>query len=348
MNHAQIRPYFFAALITLVAVFTFFLLQPFWITLALASVFAVVLSPLYRVFARWLRLPPGGTAAITLLVGIVVLAAPLSFIVSRLVIETQSLYATLSQPGSLATLEAGLAKVGVTLNGVVPGAGSLVTSFSENLDSYSKQAAGWAFANAASVFSGTLTFLLLLFVFGMALYYLLKDGKSLRDTVVRLSPLMPAETELLLTRLSRTVSSVVRGTMTIALLQGVLVATGFTLFGIPSGVLWGTIAAVCALIPGVGTSLVVIPGVLYLVFTGDAGNAIGLAVWSVAIVGLVDNVLSPRLIGSRASIHPLLILLSVLGGITLFGPEGIFLGPLAISLFIGLLSIYSPAEEGVV
>lgn len=345
MNHAQIRPYFLAALLTLVAVVTFFLLQPFWITLALAGVFSVILSPLYGHIRRGLKLAPGGTAAVTLLVGVIVIAIPISFVVSRLIIETQTLYATLSQPGSLATLQAGVLSVGETLNGIVPGSGNAIAQFSQDLDTYSQQAASWAFGHAVGAASGTLRFGLLLFVFAMTLYYLLKEGPALKRTIMRLSPLTPAETGLLMERLSRTISSVVRGNMTIALIQGVLVATGFTIFGIPSGVLWGTIASVSALIPGIGTSLVVIPGILYLVFTGAAAQAIGLAIWSIVIVGLVDNFLSPKLIGARASIHPLLILLSVLGGISFFGPEGVFLGPLIISLLIGLLSIYSPADE---
>lgn len=345
MNHAQIRPYFFAILITLVAVFTFFLLQPFLTTLALAGIFSVILTPLYGRLKKLLGLPPGGTAAVTLLVGALLIAAPLSFVISRLVVETQSLYAALSEPGSLATLQSSILGVGQTLNGLLPGSGNAVAQFSRDLSTYSQQAASWALGHAAGAFSGTLRFVLLLFVFGMTLYYLLTDGAALKRTVVRLSPLTPAETGLLLDRLSRTISSVVRGNMTIALIQGILVATGFTIFGIPSGILWGTVASICALIPGVGTSLIVIPGILYLVFTGATGAAIGLALWSIVIVGLVDNFLSPRLIGRRASIHPLLILLSVLGGLSMFGPEGVFLGPLVVSLLIGLLSIYSPSDK---
>lgn len=345
MNHAAIRPYFFAAFIVLVAVLTFLLLRPFLVTVALAAVFSVILHPLFGRLKRTLRLPPGGTALVTILISVVVLALPLSFIVTRLFIETQNLYETLSQPGSLAQLEAGIANAARTIDGWLPGSGLQLATLAQDLDAYARQASGWAFGQAANVFSGTLRFVLLTVIFLMTLYYLLKDGPKLRKTIVRLSPLAPAETTLLMERLSRTVTSVVRGNLTIALIQGVLVATGFTIFGIPSGVLWGTIAAFGALVPGIGTSIVVIPGILYLLFTGATGPAIGLAVWSAVIVGLVDNMLSPKLIGGRASIHPLLILLSVLGGIAFFGPEGVFLGPLAISLLIGLLSIYSPASD---
>ena len=113
------------------------------------------------------------------------------------------------------------------------------------------------------------------------------------------------------------------------------------LFGIERAIVYGSVAAFGALIPNVGTSVVFLPAIFYLFWTGDFGNAIGLSVWGLIIVGTIDNILNPYLI-SRGStkLHPFIVLLSVLGGITIFGPIGFILGPVVISLFIVLLELY--------
>jgi predicted PurR-regulated permease PerM len=105
--------------------------------------------------------------------------------------------------------------------------------------------------------------------------------------------------------------------------------------------LWGSITVIAALIPNVGTAVIMAPAIAYLAITGDNVAAIGLAIWAATAVGLVDNLLGPALIGKGASVHPLLILLSVLGGLSVFGTFGFIFGPLAMSLFLALLQIYT-------
>jgi predicted PurR-regulated permease PerM len=120
------------------------------------------------------------------------------------------------------------------------------------------------------------------------------------------------------------------------------VATAFMIFGVPNPVLWGVLGAIAALIPGIGTALVLLPAAAYLLFAvGDAAGALGLFVWWVSAVLLIDNMLGPHLVGRGAQLHPLVVLLSVLGGVAFFGPAGIFFGPLCISFLFAVLSVYS-------
>ena len=116
---------------------------------------------------------------------------------------------------------------------------------------------------------------------------------------------------------------------------------GFSIFGVPNPILWGSVAAVAALIPGVGTALVLIPSILYLFFIGETVSASGLLVWGIVAVGLVDNILGPKLVGRGIKLHPFLTLLSILGGISFFGPLGFLFGPLTLSLLFAFLEIYS-------
>ena len=155
-----------------------------------------------------------------------------------------------------------------------------------------------------------------------------------------ISPLADKDDEKIIRRLSLAVNGVIKGSLFIALVQGTMMGIGLWIFGIPNPALWGVVAAMCAMIPSIGTALVSVPAIIYLFYTGNTVPAIGLLVWATVAVGLIDNFLSPYIVGSKINIPPLFILFSVLGGIAFLGPVGILIGPLSISLLYTLISIY--------
>jgi predicted PurR-regulated permease PerM len=339
MDNPHLRAYFLAILTTLLTVIAVYMLRPFLVTISLAAVFAVVFAPLHDRFKS--RLPEGFASFLTLIVGIVCVLIPTGFLGVQLFKEAQSVYTVVSEPGTVTQAQSALVSLGGYIDHTIPGAQEYFQSLSVNLGDYARKSLGWGLGHVGSIFSGTLAFLLQLFVFLMTLYYLLKEGGRMGEAIKKFSPLSPSETEELMDRLVRTINSVVRGTFVIALIQGAVTAVGFMIFGISNPVLWGTVAVFGALIPSVGTALVFIPAVLYLLFVGHTGSAIGLALFGLFGVGIIDNFLRPYLVGGKARIHPLLVLFAVLGGLALFGPGGLFLGPLVFSLLLGLLSIYA-------
>jgi predicted PurR-regulated permease PerM len=203
----------------------------------------------------------------------------------------------------------------------------------------------WLLQNIGPVFSNVAIIALDLFVLLIALYFLLRDGDALRKVIVAISPLKDAYDDIVIQKLERAVNSVVRGSISVGLVQGALTAIGLAIFGVPNPILWGTVAAIVALIPGIGTSLVLIPSILYLFFTGATAAAVGLLAWGFIAVGLVDNVLGPKLVGRGVQFHPFLILLSILGGVSFFGPIGFLLGPLTLSLLLAVLEIYALVQK---
>ena len=174
----------------------------------------------------------------------------------------------------------------------------------------------------------------------MSLYYLLKDGQKLKRAAIEYSPLANIDDEMILKKLELAIGSVIKGNFTIAFIQGILAFIGFTIFGVPNAILWGAAAAVAALIPSVGTALVLLPAVALLFLSGQLFPAVGLLLWGMLAVGLIDNFLGPKLIGRGMKLHPLLVLFSVLGGLVFFGPVGFLLGPIILSLLFALLHIY--------
>ncbi len=256
----------------------------------------------------------------------------MSFLVQRLTVESYALYSQVSDQGviqfdqTVRTILAPITEVFPGFNPDVQGAVEYVSASFVN--------------NLGKIFSGTASIVLGLFLFVISLFYILRDGHNFRKSIIELSPLADAYDKQIIERLERAVNSVVRGSFTISLVQGTLAGIGFAIFGVPNAVLWGTVAAVGALLPGLGTGLVILPALIYLVATGSLASAIGLGIWGVVIVGLVDNLLLPMVVGRGFTVHPVFVLFSIIGGILFFGPVGIFLGPLIIALLFALLEIY--------
>jgi predicted PurR-regulated permease PerM len=138
----------------------------------------------------------------------------------------------------------------------------------------------------------------------------------------------------------------VQGALLTAIVQGIMVGIGFSVVGIPNPVLFGVVATVAALIPMMGTGIVTLPGVVWLISMGQVGPGIALLVWGLLCVGLIDNILSPYLMKRGMGVHPFLILLSVFGGLTYFGPIGFLAGPIILAFFFTLLEIYPQIVKG--
>ncbi|MEK7509852.1 MAG: AI-2E family transporter [Patescibacteria group bacterium] len=341
MNTPWLGHYFLLILLAGSLVLTYFIFQPFLTPLILAAVFAVVLQPLYKRIHRSIPHWPSSAALLTVLISVVAILVPLMLIGTQIGLEAQNLYTDLRSPETRAALLGTARDLESAIIQYIPAARGFSAELSANLSTYAETGLQWLIGNLGGAVSSAASLVLKFFLFFIALYYLLKDGAKLKDRIVQLSPLRDAYDESIFNKLELAVNSVIKGNLMIALIQGVLTAIGFTIFGVPNPVLWGTVAAIAALIPGIGTGLVFIPTVFFMLFTGHPGAALGLTLWGILAVGLIDNFLAPQLIGAGVKLHPLLVLLSVLGGLAFFGPIGIFLGPLSLSLLFAFISIYT-------
>jgi predicted PurR-regulated permease PerM len=318
---------FFIAAMVLVAALVFFIFLPELNVIVLGISFAVLFQPLYEKLRSVMR--DGFAAALMVLLAIVIILLPLTIFGFQIFLEAQGLYARLSSGGT-APLENIFKQV---LHNVAP-------SLNVNLATYVQQALGILISNIGPIFSGVIGVIGALFLSFFAFYYFLKDGTKLRPQIIEGSPLSKERTDQILTKLHEMASSVIRGSLVVSVLYGILVGIGFFLVGLPSAILWGGVTVVASFIPVFGVMLVVVPGIIYLVAIGNIIPAVGLIVWTFAMSIFMENFLRPRLLGRRAKIHPLLMLLAVLGGLSFFGPIGILLGPLALSLLLTLFEIY--------
>jgi predicted PurR-regulated permease PerM len=195
----------------------------------------------------------------------------------------------------------------------------------------------FAVANSRFVFLGALGAFVGLSLMLFILFFFFRDGESITRRGLGLIPMSEERKESLVHHLSQVTRAVVYGSLLTALAQGALVGIAFAITGLPSPVVFGVLAAVASLIPMIGTGLVLAPAAIVLAVQGRWGAAIFMAIWGVAVVGLADNFLRPMFISGRAEIATLPIFIGVLGGLTAFGPIGLFLGPLVIALALALL-----------
>src|SRR3989338_6753448 len=336
---------FLIALIVVAAALTLYIFWPFMMPLVLGIIFAVVLQPLYRRLLALLGGRESIASLLTVLIAIILLVIPLSLLGVQLAQEVQGAYSAIANTDVRAYPSEWQMRVQPWIDQYIPGANGEISRFTANIDTYVREGVSWLAQHIGAAFAGIGTFFLQTFIFLMTLYYLLRDGSRLRRFIITLSPLQDRDDEMILENLELAVNSVVKGKLFISLIQGALSGIGFALFVIPNPVLWGLVAAIASLVPPIGTALVLVPAILYLLIIGAIPAAIGLALWSVLAVGLIDNILGPKLIGRGMQLHPLLVLLSVLGGLAFFGPVGLFLGPLIVSFLVTLLSLYGQLHQ---
>lgn len=330
MQNKVMERYFFYALLLGTFAFTFFIFRPFWAVLVLGICFAIVLQPIYQKLQKY-KLPNWLASAVTVLIFLILVCGPLLSVGILIFNQSQDVYQSVTASGNI---EPYVARFNDSVESLLPpnmefDIGQKVSEMATTLSS----GVAKIFATTVSAF---FSFLLMLLV----IFYILKDGHKWKKALIVLSPLTDKDDEKIISRLSVAVNGVIKGYLLVALIQGTLMGFGLWMFGVPNPALWGVLAAIASMIPTIGTALVSVPAIIYLLIAGSTVQAVGLLFWAALAVGMVDNFLSPIIVGGKINIPSLVILFSVLGGISVLGPMGILVGPLAVSLLYTLISIY--------
>ena len=323
-----------------ISVIFFMVIRRFLLAILLAAVFAGLAYPLYA----WLLAHTGRrrAGALTLVILLVLVGLPLAGFLTLVATEavqvSQGAEAWLREDGRAAQVSALLERIPFVERLIPDGAG---------LGEQIREAAGRTgpvlMGALAAATRGTFSFLLQLFVLCYALFYFLLDGPAILRGILRYIPLDPGQKEELLERFVSVTRATLRGSLLIGLIQGGVAGMAFWVAGVPGPAFWGTVMVVLSIIPAIGASLIWIPAVIYLFMVGDVLAGIGLLIWCAVVVSSIDNLLRPRLIGRDARMSDLMILVSTLGGIVLFGAVGFIVGPIVAALFVTVWHIYGEA-----
>lgn len=333
---------FFWLLFGGIGLLSFAVMSPYILSLFLAGVFTILFSPLHSRIKQWVGENETLAALFTVIVVLFLILIPLIFLGTLMSQEVLSIYGSLAQgKGSLALVDRATSAVEGHVRTLIP-------SFELHANVYSSLELGLRFMvqNLNAFLSGLLSFVSQLLLVLIAMFFFYRDGKKLHAFALKWSPLANNYDEGVIAKVKLAVDSVVKGSLATAIIQGVLVGVGFALFGIANPVLWGVIASVAAFVPVVGSAIITIPAGIVLILLGNLWGGIGLILWALLFVGLIDNITRPMLIHRGVDIHPFVIFLSVLGGLAYFGPVGFLAGPVVLAFFFALLDIYPLIVKG--
>jgi predicted PurR-regulated permease PerM len=200
----------------------------------------------------------------------------------------------------------------------------------------------WGSALAAStlvVVGGAVGAIAQVLLVVFTLFYFFRDGERIRQAAYEMVPLQRVQWQDIIARTQDVIAATVYGVLAIAAIQGLLGTFIFWTLGLPSPLLWGVLMFFLSMIPMAGAFLVWVPAAIYLALTGAFVKAGILVVWGVLVIGSIDNILSPRLVGRRARLHELLVFFGVLGGIQVFGVLGLVLGPVVVAMTLALIEM---------
>ena len=323
------------------------MIRSFLMAIFLAGIFSALARPLYKRFERWY----GGRRALasmsTLIVIVIIVILPLGALMGIVTAQAIKVGQTvtpwvqeqIAQPGEFQKLLRSLPffdKIAPYSETIWRKAGELIGTISQFL-----------IGSLSTATKGAVNFLFMAFALLYTMFFFLMDGDKLIYKILYYLPMDDEDEQRMLEKFTSVTRATLKGTAVIGLLQGTLAGMAFWVVGIPSSVFWGTIMAVLSIIPGIGTALVWVPAVIILAAGGSYVKAGGLCLFCALVVGSIDNLLRPVLVGKDTQMHELMIFFGTLGGIIMFGVMGMIIGPIVAALFVTIWDIYGVAFKDI-
>ncbi len=307
---------------------------PFLAVLVWALTLAVLFSPLQRYLEAKVK-SSGLAASISVLIIGLIVVIPAVFVGQQLLFQAvkgaQSIELKLSSGAWLQTLEA------------QPQLAPLLEKIEQRIDFPGAAAAftHWVNTSAADIVKASAVQILGLCLIFYVLFFFLRDRQLILRAIALRAPLSPLQMEGLFARVGDTIHATVYGTFAVASVQGLLGGLMFWWLGLPTPLLWGVIMGMLAVIPMLGAFVIWAPAALFLLLEGAWHDALMLTLWGMLVVGTVDNLLRPVLVGDRLRLHTVLTFLSVVGGLLIFGAAGLILGPVTLVITMAMLEFWS-------
>lgn len=323
---------FLLGLVLLLLLVAFVIVRPYMGAIVLAVLVGFLMQPLQRRVVGIVR-SPSLAATINLLVFTVALALPFVVIAQQLRDEAQIVVAFVQDPAGLeAWVDGVMARFGVS----DASADSFLQRALTGLAGAVQGALVPGIAAAVDVLASVVLFFFLLF-------FTLRDGEAFVRAAKRLTPMRDAARDRLYALIGQRTRAIALGTFLVSIAQGVAAGIGWWFFGFPAPVFWGFVMTVIAVLPLGAPFLVMAPAGIYAITQGDYYSGLGILIYGAVVVGLLDNLLRPFVMGRGSDAHPAVILVGTIGGLAAFGVSGFLLGPLLLSLLGPALEVW--AEE---
>jgi len=347
MNRETVNKWTLLVVVLLISALFLTMIRQFLIAIFLAGIFSALSLPMYRRFEIWFggRRIPASTVTIIIIVCVILvpLAGLLGIVANQAVkvaeVAKPWIERQISEPGTLSQSLQSLPFYETFepyRNQILSKAGELAGGIG-----------GFIVDKLTSATMGTFNTIIDVFIMLYCMFFFLTEGDLILKKILYYLPLEDHDERRILDKFTSITRATIKGTLVIGVLQGGLAGLAFAVLGIPSAVFWGTVMAVLSVIPSVGSALVWFPAVVYLAVTGHIAKGIGLFVFCAFVVGSLDNLLRPKLVGKDTQMHELMILFGTLGGIIMFGMVGVIIGPIIAGLFVTVWEIYGIAFKDV-
>jgi predicted PurR-regulated permease PerM len=345
VNQHWLATGFFFGLLLVLLYGAFQILSPFLIAITCAAILAVLFYPLYAWLLKALQGRASVAALIVIILMVLLLVIPGLQIIGFLSEEATELVQSVRELVTAEGIKAWQEKPWIKgLLGWWNMVSFRLDMFNINWKDPLVQGAQvtslFLVTHARDIAQNVLLFGLNFVITLFTLFFFLRDGRDFCDQIRRLLPMDPEHQERLLNKIVDAIVAVVHGSLVVSALQGFLAGLAYWFLGVPFAAIWGLATAFAGLLPIGGTMLVTIPVSVYLFLQGDTWRGVIMLIWSLAVVGMVDNLVKPLFIGSRLRLPALVLFFSILGGISVFGALGLILGPVLFALLAALLDLY--------
>ncbi len=346
----EFTKYFLIILIVGFAALAYLVIKPFVAALIASAVVAYMFYPLYKwTNKKLIKNKMAASLVITILI-LIIFLVPVGLTVKALVSEITSTYGSLQEDNAgekiiLLDLDQNCTEETVvcqTINALNknPQAKAIAVQVID-------RGTRFIVESASKVLKAVTEAILQTFVAFFTIFFLFKDGKKIVEFTKDMLPLKAVHQTKVMTKLQEVTKAIIFGYIIIAIVQGIIAGIGYFLFGVKSPIFWAMITMIAALIPYMGTALVWLPIAIIMIISGLVNNttdiiwkAVGLILYGIFVVGTVDNLIRPKLVGAKGKISPLIVLLGALGGLKMIGFLGFIIGPLILALFITIMQIY--------
>ncbi len=320
------------------------ILLPFYGTILWGSIIALLFSPLYRWLLPRLRGRRNLAALLTLLVALVVVILPLALVAAALAREAAAMYDQ---------LQSGEINPGQYFRQVFEHLPDWITDLLErvgmvNFDTLQKrltlalsQGSQFIATQALNIGQVTFEFIVSAFVTFYLTFFLIRDGELIARAVRNAIPLATEHKQELFSKFAMVIRATVKGNLLVAAIQGALGGVAFWFLGVSGALLWGVLMAFLSLLPAVGAGLVWVPVALYFFVTNAIWQGLALTAWGLLVIGLIDNLLRPILVGKDTRMPDYVVMITTLGGIAVVGINGFVIGPTIAAMFIAVWHIHA-------
>ncbi len=336
ISFEKMRSIFFFGLIIILSIAMLYLFGPFLYPIFWAAVIAIVFYPVHKRIATKIK-KESPAALVSLLLIFLIIFIPLSALSALLVNESLDLYTKVSQSSIFQSPDS--VSNWIEQTPLAPYVDQIRTDWTTYATKATQWISSFVFTSVTTITQNSVRFLIMAFVMLYTLYYFFKDGPRMLRRIMHLSPLGDKYEAMLYEKFTSTTRATLKSTLIVGGIQGFLSGILFWITGIEGAFVWGVIMVIIAIIPAIGTPVVLIPAAIIMLALGNVWQAIVLVAGAI-IISMLDNLIRPPLVGKDIQMHPLIVFFATLGGLILFGISGFVIGPIIAALYISIMSIY--------